>query len=264
VLILDDGWQATEKRAGGSSRLTGFGANGKFPGGLRHTVSLAKTSFHIEHFLVWHAVHGYWGGLSAEAFPGYELHEQLRWYSPEVLAHSPTSNAESFGAYVGTPAPGALESFYDDYHRALAEEGVDGVKVDNQASVEGLCIGMGGRVAYMLAVRKALEQSVGRNFNGSLINCMSCSSEMLYACQGSVLTRTSTDFWPNLPASHGAHVYTNAVVGLWFGEFIQPDWDMFQSGHAAGAFHAAARAVSGGPFTCPTHPAATTSTYCAS
>jgi raffinose synthase len=34
---------------------------------------------------------------------------------------------------------------------------------------------------------------------------------------------------------------------MWFGEFMQPDWDMFQSDHAMGAFHAAGRAVSGGP-----------------
>jgi raffinose synthase len=34
---------------------------------------------------------------------------------------------------------------------------------------------------------------------------------------------------------------------MWFGEFIQPDWDMFQSAHEMGAFHAAGRAVSGGP-----------------
>jgi raffinose synthase len=36
-------------------------------------------------------------------------------------------------------------------------------------------------------------------------------------------------------------------MGVWFGEFMQPDWDMFQSGHAMGGFHAAGRAVSGGP-----------------
>jgi raffinose synthase len=43
------------------------------------------------------------------------------------------------------------------------------------------------------------------------------------------------------------HLYANAQVGLWFGEFILPDWDMFQSGHPMGALHAAGRAVSGGP-----------------
>ena len=27
---------------------------------------------------------------------------------------------------------------------------------------------------------------------------------------------------------------TNAMVGMWFGQFVHPDWDMFQSGHAMG------------------------------
>jgi raffinose synthase len=119
------------------------------------------------------------------------------------------------------------------------------VKVDNQASVEGVSHGQGGRVAFMRAHREGLEASVHENFGGCLINCMSLSSEMLYHARASTLTRSSTDFWPNLPASHGLHVYTNAVFGLWFGQFVHPDWDMFQSGHPAGAFHAAARAVSG-------------------
>jgi raffinose synthase len=50
-----------------------------------------------------------------------------------------------------------------------------------------------------------------------------------------------------MPETHGAHLYTNAQVGLWFGEFMHPDWDMFQSHHEWGAFHAAGRAISGGP-----------------
>ena len=59
--------------------------------------------------------------------------------------------------------------------------------------------------------------------------------------------RTSDDFFPQRPESHGLHLVANATAGLWFGEFMQPDWDMFQSAHERGAFHAAARAVSGGP-----------------
>ena len=76
---------------------------------------------------------------------------------------------------------------------------------------------------------------------------MSCANEMFYSALASTLTRTSTDFWPNDPASHGLHLHTNAQVGAWFGEFIHPDWDMFQSGHPMGAYHAAGRAVSGAP-----------------
>lgn len=34
---------------------------------------------------------------------------------------------------------------------------------------------------------------------------------------------------------------------LWMGNFIQPDWDMFQSDHVCAKFHAASRAICGGP-----------------
>ena len=69
----------------------------------------------------------------------------------------------------------------------------------------------------------------------------------LHGALASTVTRTSTDFWPKKPATHGLHLYTNAQVSLWFGEFVHPDWDMFQSGHPMGAYHAAGRAVGGCP-----------------
>jgi raffinose synthase len=247
ALILDDGWQSLRTPEGGAGRLASFAANAKFPGDLRPVVDMAKREFGVRRLLVWHAVHGYWGGVDGEALAGYGVSDTLRWYSPEVLSHCPAFNWEYWGPTVGRPTSQGLAAFFDDYHRHLAAQGVDGVKVDNQASVEGLSVGQGGRVAFMRATRRALEASVRRHFDGALINCMSCASEMLYQADDSTVTRTSTDFWPNLPASHGAHVYTNAAVGLWFGELVHPDWDMFQSGHEAGAFHAAARAVSGSP-----------------
>jgi raffinose synthase len=76
---------------------------------------------------------------------------------------------------------------------------------------------------------------------------MSNAQETWYGSAHSTLLRSSIDFFPTRPESHGRHLYANAQVGLWFGHFMQPDWDMFQSGHEWGAFHAAARAVSGGP-----------------
>ncbi len=246
-LILDDGWQPVRKAPTGEERLGGVGANEKFPGGLGPTVRLAKESFSVTTFLVWHAVHGYWGGLDEQAFPDLGVSSTLRWQSPEILAHFPQGNWEFWGAMVGRPAPSAVPGFYDRYHAALAAEGVDGVKVDNQASIEGLAHGAGGRVEAAREVRAGLEASVARHFRGRLINCMSCSTDLLYQTKHFGLTRTSTDFWPNRPESHGLHAYTNALVSLWFGEFADVDFDMFQSGHPAGAFHAALRAVSGGP-----------------
>ena len=245
-LILDDGWQSVQTAPSGETRLTAFAANDKFPGDLGPTVQMSKTEFGIETFLVWHTINGYWGGVDDDALPGYEARPARRSNSPGILGHSPGMD-EYWGGLVGTIPPKHIARFFQDYHRHLRKQGVDGVKVDSQATLESVAGGLGGRVALMERYHEALEGAAQTHFQGRLINCMSCASEMLYGTLASTLTRTSTDFWPDDPASHGMHLYTNAQVGAWFGEFIQPDWDMFQSGHRMGAFHAAGRAVSGGP-----------------
>jgi raffinose synthase len=121
------------------------------------------------------------------------------------------------------------------------------VKVDNQAVLEGVATGQGGRIALTKAYRRALESSVRKHFRGNLINCMANAQETWYGSTDSTLTRSSIDFFPTRPETHTEHIYANAQVGLWFGEFMHPDWDMFQSPHEWGAYHAAARAVCGGP-----------------
>lgn len=246
LLILDDGWQSEKKFPTNERRLTAFAANQKFPGDLGPMVRMAKEEYDVESFLVWHAIGGYWGGVDGESLPGYAVRSVARQYSPGIHHYYP-EGIPWFGTAAGVVSPEHIYRFYQDYHRHLRRQGVDGVKVDNQASIEGLAQGFGGRVALMRAYHEALEGSVQTHFGGEVINCMSCSSEMLYSALNSTVTRTSTDFWPKKPESHGLHLYVNAQVSLWFGEFVHPDWDMFQSGHEMGTYHAAGRAVSGGP-----------------
>lgn len=246
-LILDDGWQSERRMPTGERRLTAFAANDKFPAGLEATVSMAKDEFQVERFLCWHTLVGYWGGTDGESFPEYAVRDQVRRFGEGVLEHCPTFNEQWWGPLVGLPAKERAAQFFDDYHRALAAAGVDGVKVDSQSVLEGVAVGQGGRVPLTLAYRAGLEASVGRHFEGRLINCMSNGQESWYAGRDSTLLRSSIDFFPKFPESHGAHLYANAQVGMWFGHFMQPDWDMFQSGHEWGPFHAAARAISGSP-----------------
>jgi raffinose synthase len=246
LLILDDGWQSVRPMPAGGQRMTAFAANEKFPGGLAPTVQMAKQEFGVQSFIVWHAMTGYWGGVDGDALPGYGVRGLTRSFSPGILHHKPNFN-EWWGGIVGLVDPDHIYRFFQDYHRHLRQQGVDGVKVDTQATLEGVAYGSGGRVSVMRRYREALEGSAQTHFRGELINCMSCASEMLYSALNSNITRTSTDFWPNLPDTHGMHLYVNAQVSLWFGEFVHPDWDMFQSGHAMGAFHAAGRAVGGCP-----------------
>ncbi len=246
-MILDDGWQSVETAESGEERLASLAPNERFGGDLAPLVRLAKEEFHIECFMVWHALMGYWGGLDERRLAAYEPRTVARAFGPGMLKMDPSWNVRPWGAVVGVPSAGKVAAFYNDYHRTLAAQGVDGVKVDNQAMLEAVSAGQGGRVALARAYRTALEASVGRHFGGRLINCMSCTMEAAYLAADSTVLRTSDDFYPTRPETHGEHVLNNAHTSLWFGEFILPDWDMFQSAHAAGAFHAAARAVSGGP-----------------
>jgi raffinose synthase len=253
LLILDDGWHSIRRIPSGleggmpfwEERLVSFAADEtKFPGGLAPTVQMAKGEFGVETFLVWHAINGYWGGVDGDALPGYNVRSEARQYSPGMLTYFP-KDFEYWKVMTGVIPPEHIYRFYQDFHRTLRLQGVDGVKVDNQSSLEYLGKNLGGRVALMRSFHEALEGSVQVHFQGNLINCMSCSNEMIYSTLNSTLMRTSIDFWPDKPETHGLHLYTNALVGVWFGEFIHPDWDEFQSAHPMGAFHAAGRAVSG-------------------
>lgn len=247
-VILDDGWQDYRQMKTGECRLVSVRANRRrFPGGLRPVVRTAKSEFGVRQFLVWHAINGYWGGVDGSRLRGYKVRDAVRSFGRELLRNCPWANQMGWGMLVGLVPGRKAGAFFKDYHRGLAADGVDGVKVDNQAVLECLAVGEGGRVALIQAYRRALERSVVRHFHGRLINCMSCNTESFYMARESALMRTSTDFWPRLPDRHGLHVYTNALVGVWFGQFIQPDWDMFWSRHDWGEYHAAARAVSGGP-----------------
>lgn len=63
-----------------------------------------------------------------------------------------------------------------------------------------------------------------------------------------LLVRNSDDFFPEIPALHSWHVWTNVHNSILL-QFLNvlPDWDMFQTVHDYSGFHAAARCVSGGP-----------------
>ena len=243
-VILDDGWQQVGETGTGGKWLTGFGANEKFPGGLKPLIDTAKSEFGVRRFLVWHAVGGYWRGMSRAAFPEYRpmpvqqlqgrynaMQPVMEW-SPGVISHMPTKNHRKM---------------YLDYHAALAAEGVDGVKVDNQSAFAFLAAGSGGRARAFRTARDALDFSTAKHFDNRLISCMAHAQEIWYNARNNNLSRGSDDFIPGDDASHGVHLWTNAMTAAWFGEFMWIDWDMFESAHKFGAYHAAARAVSGGP-----------------
>ncbi|MGN6553820.1 MAG: Sip1-related alpha-galactosidase, partial [Verrucomicrobiota bacterium] len=244
-VVLDNGWSPST-----NDTFISYHADlAKFPGGLRDLVRSLKTDYDVRQVLMWQAYNGYWRGADPAALPGIGI-EMVQPSLPAASPNSgPAGSQKKFypGGYrqpIGEPD---LNAFYAKFHRNLRDDGVDGVKVDAMAWIETLGEGRGGRVQAMRDLVKATARSEHDFFHGNVIWCSSCSSDCILQAPRSALMRSSGDFDPGKQVSQGRHVAANAQNSLWMGEFVIPDWDMFQSDSAAGAFHAAARAISGGP-----------------
>jgi raffinose synthase len=225
--ILDDGWQTVDDK----KKLLAFTPIAeKFPDGLDGLIAQARAQYGIESFGVWHTLQGYWQGVA----PDGPLGEQFRIVSTPDGGRSLVH-------------PDDIARFFQEFHDQLRRSGVDFVKVDNQSSLEQFSADMLGRGSTMRAYQHALQGSVFTHFQGGLIHCMSNTSDVAYNMLASTVWRNSDDFFPKQAESHQFHVHTNAMSNLWSSQFSVPDWDMFQSHHEHGAFHAASRAISGGP-----------------
>lgn len=251
LLILDDGWQTVEEVTSerGHHQLSSFSANEKFNHDLTPTVNLAKNEYGVKMFMVWHAIMGYWAGTYSKSpeMQRFNVKNKLQEYSEMMVEINPSFAKPRQNYPYGFIDPQYAYDFYNAYHSSLRHQGVDGVKIDVQASLEGLGKGEGGRIDVTKKVRKGLEASVNLNFNGNLINCMSCSNDHILNTLSTNVMRSSGDFYPNAPKSHSAHIFDNAFCSVYMGEFILCDWDMFQTKHEYGAYHAASRAISGSP-----------------
>lgn len=235
-VILDDGWQDVDTDR---NLLNSFDAERrKFPNGLAGMIEEVKDRFGVRSFLVWTTLQGYWDGVS----PTGPLGERFEVVANE--ASSPKGEAPLKRHFVH---PEDAARFFQEWHDRLRRDGVDGVKVDSQSSLMAFTNGRFGQASAMGAYQHALQGAAQTHFNGALIHCMCNGSDVAYHMLASTVWRNSDDFYPARRASHPRHVHINAMNNMWTRTFALPDWDMFQSGHEAGAYHAAARAVSGGP-----------------
>lgn len=273
-LIIDDGWQqigsedkeeeegdpsvSVQEGAQFASRLTGIKENTKFQShkqeetpGLKQLVEEVKKGHGVKSVYVWHAMAGYWGGVtpSAAGMARYEPALAYPVQSPGVTGNQPDIVMDSLSVLgLGLVHPRKAHTFYHDLHAYLAACGVDGVKVDVQNIIETLGAGHGGRVALTHAYHRALEASVARNFpDNGCISCMCHNTDTLYSAKQTAVMRASDDFYPRDPASHTIHISSVAYNTLFLGEFMHPDWDMFHSLHPAAEYHGAARAIGGCP-----------------
>ncbi|CAI0455166.1 unnamed protein product [Linum tenue] len=212
----------------------------------------------VDYVYVWHALCGYWGGIRPNV-PGLpesvvvrpKLSPGLEKTMEDLAVDKIVSNG------IGLVPPELVDQMYDGIHSHLENAGIDGVKVDVIHLLEMLCENYGGRVDLAKAYFKALTASVNKHFNGNgvIASMEHCNDFMFLGTEAIALGRVGDDFWCTDPSGdpngtfwlQGCHMVHCAYNSLWMGNFIHPDWDMFQSTHPCAEFHAASRAISGGP-----------------
>ncbi|KAE9449135.1 hypothetical protein C3L33_18991, partial [Rhododendron williamsianum] len=207
----------------------------------------------VDYVYVWHALCGYWGGLRPDVsgmpesrVVGPKLSPGLEKTMEDLAVDKIVNNG------VGLVPPESVGQMYEGLHSHLESVGIDGVKL-----LEMLCEDYGGRVELAKAYYKALTASVKKHFkgNGVIASMEHCNDFMFLGTEAISLGRVGDDFWCTDPSGdpngtfwlQGCHMVHCAYNSMWMGNFIHPDWDMFQSTHPCAEFHAASRAVSGGP-----------------
>ncbi|KAL7094860.1 hypothetical protein ACP275_11G130900 [Erythranthe tilingii] len=287
LVLIDDGWQSIchdedpityegmNRTSAGEQmpcRLIRFQENYKFRDyespnksdpakktGMGAFVRDLKDNFKsVDYVYVWHALCGYWGGLR----PGVSGLPEATVIAPKLTPGLETTMEDLavdkiVNNGIGLVPPEQAEAMYEGLHSHLESVGIDGVKVDVIHLLEMLCEDYGGRVDLAKAYYKALTTSVNKHFkgNGVIASMEHCNDFMFLGTEAITLGRVGDDFWCTDPSGdpngtfwlQGCHMVHCAYNSLWMGNFIHPDWDMFQSTHPCAEFHAASRAISGGP-----------------
>ncbi|MCJ1308883.1 hypothetical protein MMC25_002538 [Agyrium rufum] len=243
-LIIDDNWQSLDNP--GESQFkkgwTDFEANKEgFPRGLRSTViDIRDNHPNIAHVAVWHALLGYWGGVSPTG-------NIAKKYKTKIVK----KGGIAAGEMTVVDASDA-QRMYNDFYAFLLDAQIDSVKTDAQFFLD-LMTSATDRRRFTKAYQDAWSISSLRYFATKAISCMSQIPQILFHSQlptnkPRLMVRNSDDFFPEIPTSHPWHVYTNAYTSLLTSHLnVLPDLDMFQTSHPYSSFHAAARCVSGGP-----------------
>lgn len=241
--MIDDNWQSLAGRNYGSSGTwSSFEANEKFPEGLKGLVSNLRTRFpYLKHIGVWHALHGYWDGITPDSALGKEYKTiEVAW----------RDNVNSVDKMLTMIAAEDVGRFYDDFYKFLSECGIDSAKTDVQCRIDELVNGS-DKAKLARAYQDAFKKSSTRYFDRRVIYCMAHVPQILYHALlpddnqkgffrtsdglpahrvvemvlSRVNTHPSLDFYPSVPQSHAWHIFANAMNMVLFGQLnILPGW----------------------------------------
>ena len=225
-MLVDDGWQQVTDRTMDAYEPD----RSKFPDGFKKMTDDIRKQTEVRWFGVWHALFGYWDGIT----PGSSLPEKIS----ENLIHSAAGGI--------LPDPENAEGFYRRWYEQLKDDGINFTKVDGQSSLADLYKNTVPVMEAARGVSAGLEKAASV-FGGAVINCMGMAMENILARPSLAVSRNSDDFVPSRENGFAEHLLQNAYNSLYHNELYCCDWDMFWTKHPDAVRHALIRAVSGGP-----------------
>ena len=215
-----------------SSKLYSFEADSKrFPSGLKETVSKIKErGISVG---AWFPVTGYWRGLD----PDGEAYKQCKDYLIRTERGTYVPDFKQEKAYM----------YFDTINSFLKKCGIDFVKIDKQSIVGRYYKNLAPIGVAAEQYHKAMEASVGQNFDNNMINCMCMSSEDMWNRSFSPITRCSDDFKPENSEWFLSHILQSTYNSVFWGHIYYCDYDMWWTDDGQAKKNSLLRAVSGGP-----------------
>ena len=255
-LLIDDGWLTIDNY----KRLESYDFDkDKFPNGFKESVGTLKKEYGIKDVGVWHTMNGYWSGIAKSGVFNKNNSSLMPYFDKEDV-HQDTLSGMTYYTPKAISNEGA--TFYDSWYKYLKEQGISFVKVDQQSVIKRVAKGQINKKQSIpfwdiaQNMQNNLQSSIKKHFGGAVINCQDMATENFYNFTSSAIGRNSDDFFPERTAylslevekgNAAAHVLMNFHNSLWFSNLVWPDFDMFQSHHIDGEYHAISRAISGGP-----------------
>ncbi|CZR55817.1 related to seed imbibition protein Sip1 [Phialocephala subalpina] len=188
--IIDDNWQSIDYRGHGQFQhgWVEFEAEREaFPKGLKHMVNLIREKHpSIQHIAVWHALLGYWGGLS----PDGKIAKTYK--TVEVIREDAERRNLPLGGKMTVVAKEDVGRFYDDFYRFLSSCGVDAVKTDAQFMTDTF-VSAKARRDLIPTYLDAWTVSTLRHFSIKAISCMSQTPQILFHSQNRFLSSCGVD-----------------------------------------------------------------------
>ena len=228
-VLVEDGWLTVRDR-----RLAGFEAQpARFPDGLSGLVRKLRTVFGVRDVGVWHPLAGYRDGVEPRSGIG-KAHALL---------------AANHGAYL--PDPQGDAAFFDDWYSRLGRDGVDFVKVGDQAGLAAFTSGVMPLFDAGQGELGNLEMAAVRHFGRLGGVNMLCSGDLAleaaYNWRHADLARVSEPLRPGALEEVKDRIMQDAFGSYWLSNFAYPDYGGFRSAAADARYEAIARAISGGP-----------------